>query len=162
MHQTVTAPVAAPPDQVAEIISDLATYPKWLKLVTGSQPEPATDEPSDAAAWLVTIRAKVGPFARSKKLRMVRTIHDQSSDERRFRFERRELDGRNHSAWTLDATVSPAADGSSPGSTASSTVSMDLRYEGALWTAPLEPILGSFIADAGPSLERYANRSATA
>jgi hypothetical protein len=65
-----------------------------------------------------------------------------------FRFERRETDGRDHSPWTLDASVGPGSAGS--------TVTMDLRYGGRLWTAPLEPILGSFIDDAGPGLEAYA------
>ena len=149
MHQTVTAPVAAPRERVAAIISDLATYPDWLDLVTAADPADGDDE---QPAWLVTIRAKVGPFARSKKLRMVRTVDDRSGNTTAYRFERRELDGRDHSAWTLDAAVSPDATGKS-------SVTMDLRYDGGLWTAPLEPILGSFISGAGADLEAYANRS---
>lgn len=149
MHQTVSAPVAASPERVAAIISDLATYPDWLDLVTAVT---SVDSGEEQPAWLVTIRATVGPFARSKKLRMVRTIADLTGETSAYRFERKEVDGRDHSAWTLDAavtTVSPHA----------SSVTMDLRYEGGLWTAPLEPILGSFISDAGTDLEAYANRS---
>ncbi len=146
MHQTVTAPVAATPARVAAIVGDLGTYPDWLDLVTSAEP---TD--GDRPTWLVTIRAKVGPFARSKKLRMVRTVADEVDDGATYRFERQELDGRDHSSWTLDASVS--------GDGHASTVVMDLRYEGALWTAPLEPILGSFIDGAGPDLEAYANRA---
>ena len=80
---------------------------------------------------------------------MVRTSVDRDRSVARFRFERREIDGRDHSAWTLEASVE--ADGDR-----TSTVTMDLRYDGKLWTAPLEPILGSIIADAGPGLEAYA------
>lgn len=150
MHQTVTAPVAATPDRVATIIGDLATYPHWLDLVTAAAPVAGDNDPP---AWLVTIRAKVGPFARSKKLRMVRTIDDHNDGRTHYRFERQELDDRSHSAWTLDASV--VSDSGGPGN---STVTMDLRYDGGLWTTPLEPILGSFIAGAGPDLEAYANR----
>lgn len=151
MHQNVTAPVAATAGRVATIIGDLATYPDWLNLVTAAALV-GSDEGRDA--WLVTIRAKVGPFARSKKLRMVCTVDSQTEAGSTFRFERQELDGRDHSAWTLDAAVSP-----DPTNTSASSVTMDLRYEGGLWTTPLEPILGSFIAGAGPDLEAYANRA---
>ena len=151
MHQTVTAPVAASPLRVAAIISDLATYPNWLDLVTAAEPS-ASDE--DRPVWLVTIRAKVGPFARSKKLRMVRTVATDSGAASSFRFERQEIDDRDHSAWILDAAVT-----TSPSSTTTSEVTMSLRYDGGLWTAPLEPILGSFISGAGADLEAYANRS---
>lgn len=149
MHQTVTAPVAAPADRVGAIIGDLATYPDWLELVTAATPSTGD---ADRPVWLVTIRAKVGPFARSKKLRMIRTVAEESIDRSTYRFERHELDGRNHSAWTLDASATRCPNGDA-------TVTMDLRYEGALWTTPLEPILGSFIAGAGPDLEAYANRT---
>lgn len=145
MHQTVTAPVAAPVERVAEIVGDLATYPEWLGLVTETA---SAEGDGEQPAWSVTIRAKVGPFARSKKLRMVRTAHDVVDGVTTIRFERKEIDGRDHSPWTLDATVGSEDAGS--------TVTMDLRYGGRLWTAPLEPILGSFIDDAGPGLEAYA------
>lgn len=144
MHQTVTASVAAPVERVSEIVGDLATYPEWLDLVT----ETSADGDGEPSAWSVTIRAKVGPFARSKKLRMVRIANDVIDGVTTIRFEREEIDGRDHSPWTLDATVSSEDAGS--------TVTMDLRYGGRLWTAPLEPILGSFIDDAGPGLEAYA------
>ena len=155
MHQNVTAEVAAPTERVAEIIADLGTYPDWLGLVVDAVP---IAEEEGAPAWSVTIRAKVGPFARSKKLRMVRTRHNTSAPGGTdggtsdtvtvVRFERAEIDGRDHSSWTLDAVVAGGGDGA--------TVTMDLRYGGRLWTAPLEPVLGSFIQDAGPGLEAYA------
>ncbi len=154
MHQTTTASVAAPIERIAEIIGDLGTYPSWLDLVTAATPDEA-QSPDDHPSWLVTIRAKVGPFARSKKLRMVRTSVDRSEAGATFRFERREIDGRNHSGWTLEASVATNGD-RGLAVDLGSTVIMDLRYDGGLWTAPLEPILGSIIADAGPGLEAYA------
>lgn len=152
MHQTVTATIAAPTDEVSLIVGDLSTYPDWLDLVTAV--EAPVDPEGGQAAWLVTIRAKVGPFARSKKLRMVRTIADTTTEHSTYRFERAEVDGRDHSAWTLDIAVSSAS-----ADHGTCEVTMDLRYDGGLWTAPLEPILGSFISGAGPDLEAYANRN---
>lgn len=151
MHQTVTANISAPTEKVTSVVSDLSTYPDWLDLVTAAATAATTD---DRPAWLVTIRAKVGPFARSKKLRMVQTVAESSADGATYRFERSEVDGRDHSAWTLDIGVTSTTKCDS-----SCDVTMDLRYDGGLWTAPLEPILGSFISDAGPDLEAYANRT---
>lgn len=152
MHQTVTATITAPTDKVTKIVGDLGTYPEWLDLVTAAAL--ATNGGDDRPTWLVTIRAKVGPFARSKKLRMMRTVAESAPEASTYRFERTEVDGRDHSAWTLDITVASTAEDHS-----TCEVSMDLHYDGGLWTAPLEPILGSFISGAGPDLEAYANRS---
>ena len=53
-------------------------------------------------AWSVDLRGRLGPFARAKRLRMVRTVHEP---DHHARFERVEHDGRQHSPWVLDATV---------------------------------------------------------
>lgn len=150
MHRNVSATVSAPAKQIFEIVSDLSTYSEWLGLVAAVVE--AEEAPGDIGpAWIVTIRAKVGPFARSKKLRMVRTVHDAGQSSATARFERRELDGRDHSAWTLQSVIMEKAD-------QRTAVQMDLRYDGGLWTAPLEPILGAFIDDAGERLDSYASR----
>jgi hypothetical protein len=94
-------------------------------------------------AWLVTLRARVGPFARSKRLRMVRSRNDVPHH---VRFERVETDGRNHSAWTLDAIIEPTTSGS--------RVTMHLSYDGNLWSGVLDRLLGSMIDDAIPDLKR--------
>jgi hypothetical protein len=73
--------------------------------------------------WNVQLRGKVGPFARSKNLRMVRTVNIAGS---RVVFERKELDGRSHSAWVLTADISPKGEGS--------TVAVHLHYGGTLFT----------------------------
>jgi ribosome-associated toxin RatA of RatAB toxin-antitoxin module len=149
MHRTVTASVTAPAARVFAIVSDLGTYPEWLGLVTDAVEAPS-DERDVGPAWHVTIRAQIGPFARSKKLRMVRSQCDEEGQRSVARFERRELDGRDHAAWTLEAIVADAL--------GETEVTMELRYDGRLWTAPLEPVLGMFIDDAGPRLEAYASR----
>lgn len=124
-----------------EALADLATYPAWLTLVTGAEP----DGPD---AWLVTLRARLGPLARSKRLRMVRTeLLDHS-----VRFERVETDGRDHAEWVLTATLDPVAD-------AISEVKVHLHYGGALWTAPLEIVLASFEGSAAERLSAYLSET---
>ena len=72
---------------------------------------------------------------------MVRTQHHPTT---RLRFERTEIDGRSHSPWILDVHI----DGEQPVG-----VTVDLRYEGRFWTAPLEAILGAQATDAVPRLQ---------
>ena len=60
-----------------------------------------------------------------------------------LRFERAEIDGRDHAAWILDARLS----GDDP-----CEVVVELRYEGRLWSAPLEAVLGTQVDDAIPRL----------
>jgi len=124
-----------------EALADLATYPAWLTLVTGAEP----DGPD---AWLITLRARLGPLARSKRLRMVRTELLEHS----VRFERAETDGRNHAAWVLTASLEPMAD-------LTSEVKVHLHYGGALWSAPLEIVLSSFEGSAAERLSAYLNET---
>ncbi len=70
------------------------------------------------------MRARLGPFARSKQLRMVRTRFDVPGT--RVTFERRELDGRDHSPWVLRADVDEHPRGA--------VLRMHLHYGGGLWT----------------------------
>lgn len=145
MHRTITADIEAPPQRVFDIVSDLETYAEWLEIVDSAEPAPA-DSSDRGPAWFVTIKAKIGPFARSKRLRMVRVDQTESS----ARFERHELDGRTHSAWTMESVVEEGPKGSN--------VSMDLRYDGGLWDGPLDVILGSAADGAGDRLAAYATR----
>ena len=55
-----------------DLVNDLASYPQWMDLVHRV-------ESVGEGAWEVELRAKVGPFARSKRLRMVRTASEPSS-----------------------------------------------------------------------------------
>ena len=156
VQQTITADIDALPSRLFPVVADLATYPHWLDLVTKVDP--------DGDAWFVTLRAKVGPFARSKRLRMVRTVHQEPTT---VRFERQEQDGRNHSPWVMDATISarttpagPSPAGPSPaGSTSAprtgSHVLIVLSYGGRLWSGPLEAVLGSQVSNGVPRLQQY-------
>lgn len=137
VDRTITANVSAPLTTTMAALSDLTTYPSWLGLVSSA-------ESSSDNAWLVTLRARLGPLARSKRLRMVRTALEDNS----VRFERSETDGRDHAQWVLDATVE------STGET-SCTARVHLHYGGALWTAPLEIVLASFEGSAGDRLSSY-------
>lgn len=114
MDATVSA------DRLFSKVADLATYTEWLDIVHGVEALPIVD---GSKAWQVELRARLGPFARSKRLRMVRTICDAP---RLAVFERQEHDGKQHSAWVLRATV----DSSSTGS----TLHMHLHYGGSLFT----------------------------
>ena len=119
---------ACDPTRLFGIVSDLSKYPQWMDLVHRVSPD-------GEDAWDVELRAKVGPFARSKRLRMVRS---ESQPPNLVRFERREGDGRTHAPWVLTATIA------SSGGT--STLTMHLHYGGSLFTGGLlERVLGEQI-----------------
>jgi carbon monoxide dehydrogenase subunit G len=131
----VTADLDAPhpPAQVFAVVADLATYPRWLDIVARAE--------RDGEAWSVDLRGRLGPFARSKRLRMVRTA---AAEPTHARFERAELDGRSHSPWVLDATVVPMGDGT--------RLTMHLHYGGGLWMPVLERLLRDEIERSRPRL----------
>lgn len=120
----LTASLDAPcsPSTLATWVEDLAKYPTWLSIVAGVDAE--------ADAWQVELQAKLGRLARSKRLRMVRTVHQPDA---RVRFERREVDGRHHAAWTLEAQITPTETGCH--------LDMFLGYAGGLWGAVMERLL---------------------
>jgi hypothetical protein len=124
LRTTETVLVPAPPADVFPYVATLDRYPRWLRLVHDAVPAAAE---GDALAWIVELRARVGPFARSKQLRMVRRVHEP---DRRVEFERDEIDGRQHARWALRVDVEATDDGSS-------LVAMHLAYDGALWTGGL-------------------------
>ena len=113
---------------VLPLISDLTQYPQWMGLVHAVVPE------ADNQAWQVELRGKIGPFARSKRLRMVQV---ETSSAEHVRFERAEVDGRSHSAWVLDAQVSQK-DAATPRTT---TLNMTLQYSGRLFSSVVERAL---------------------
>ena len=113
-------------------VGDLGMYPAWMPLIHDVQPLPADED--GAPLWSVELRATVGPFARSKRLRMRRTRHDV--DELAV-FERREDDERQHSPWVLRAALAPVG-----GDVAETTLTMTMIYGGSLWAGPvLERVL---------------------
>lgn len=127
-----------PPERLFAWVGELDSYDRWLDIV----PRTTTAPPADGdpgPAWLVTLRGRLGPLARSKQLRMVRTAHRApSADEPGVAaFERREVDGRDHATWRLTATVEPTSLGS--------RLLMDLHYGGTLWVPLLDRVLTSEI-----------------
>jgi hypothetical protein len=127
--------VPGPPERAFALVDDLTVYPAWMDLVHDVAEESPTADPR---TWNVELQAQVGPFARSKRLRMVRTIHEPG---RRVVFERREVDGRRHSPWILAASLSPEA--SDDGDI---RLTMTLTYGGNLWTgAVLQRVLDDHI-----------------
>jgi ribosome-associated toxin RatA of RatAB toxin-antitoxin module len=146
VDQQFNVEVRTEPDRLFVIVSDLGCYDQFLDIV--HRVETDHSDPSDPRpAWLVTLRAKVGPFARSKRLRMVQTVVEAPSQAR---FERSERDGREHSAWTLAANIAPSPNGS--------TLTMSLSYRGRMWSSALEPLLEAQVSRAGANLEMLAAR----
>jgi hypothetical protein len=134
IRRSLTAPCG--PDRLFAWVEDLAVYPQWMRLVHYVGPAEDVD---GMPGWQVELRARVGPFARSKVLRMVRTEHDEPH---RVTFERSEVDGRQHSSWILRATV----DGEAGSDADASTLTMELRYGGSLWSgAVLQRVLDDAI-----------------
>lgn len=135
MDVVATLQAPHPPERVFAVVSDLGTYPSWLDIVPRAVP--AGD------AWVVDLRGRLGPFARSKRLRMIRTAAAAPS---LAVFERDEDDGREHSPWVLRAEVAPSAAGGG------STLTMRLHYGGSLWGPVLERLLGDTIEKSRPRL----------
>lgn len=128
----LTASVVAPcaPTDLFAWVDDLARYPEWLEIVARADPLPGGEEPEDRPAWAVDLRGRLGPLARTKRLRMVRSRH-RAPDA--VRFERSELDGRDHSPWVLEAEVHEHPEGSE--------LRMHLHYGGGLFGPVLEHVL---------------------
>jgi hypothetical protein len=129
----LTAEMSAPcpPEELFTWVDDLARYPSWLAFIERAEAEPA--DGADAV-WMVDLRGRLGPLARSKRLRMVRTERQAPTC---VTFERREVDGRRHSDWRLRAEVAPGPEGS--------VLSMNLRYDGSLWGPVVEHLLADEI-----------------
>jgi hypothetical protein len=149
------------PERLFAIVADLGTYDQWLDIV--HRVEPADAVPGDAGpAWWVTLRARLGPLARSKRLRMVRAVHTEPT---LARFERREIDGRRHSAWVLTSSIGPTmapsgitaaagggVDGDPEPLPPACALTMELSYDGGFWSPVLEAVLGGQVERASARL----------
>jgi Polyketide cyclase / dehydrase and lipid transport len=129
MHTTVSMPIdGVSAADVFAHVDTLDRYPAWMRLVHRVE-ELAPD--NGRPAWQVQLRARVGPFARSKQLRMVRTVHQP---DHHVRFERIQEDGREHAAWILGVTIDDTPSGAQ--------LVTELIYGGALWgSAILQRVL---------------------
>lgn len=152
----VTANLSAdvPFDALLDVVRDLGTYADWLDIVTRAEPVESTD--GEDRAWSVDLRGQVGPFRRSKRLRMVRvdSLPAGGVSPSTVRFERRELDGRSHSDWVLAAELTDGTDGSAP------QLRMALHYGGNLWVPMLDRLLADEIERSRPRLVAYVNARA--
>lgn len=150
----VTADLEAPcgPDELFAWVSDLDRYPRWLAIVPRAVPVEAHPGDHGGPAWSVDLRGRLGPLARSKRLRMVRTAHEPP---RSVRFERREHDGRQHSDWVLSATVAAAPGGDG------SVLTMHLHYGGGLVGPVVERLLADEVRESRPRLLSLLSERAT-
>ena len=140
MDVTATLDAPCPPEVLYPWIADLARYPRWLDIVPRAVAVEA--RPDDVGpAWSVDLRGRLGPFARAKRLRMVRTLDDGPG---RARFERAEHDDRDHSSWVLDGELADVPDGT--------RLTMRLHYGGRLWMPALDRLLADAIERSRPRL----------
>ena len=116
----------AAPHELFVHVDDLADYPAWMPLIHEVE-RLGSDGDGGAPAWMVELRAQVGPFARSKRLRMERT---RIEENRVAVFERREADRRDHSEWILRADLEVDESGRT-------VLTMTMSYDGALWAGPI-------------------------
>lgn len=137
MRTSETIQLTVAPEFVFPHVARLDRYPAWLRLVHEASEATDQNEPNGAneangahevgdladLAWDVELRARVGPFARSKRLRMARI---EIVADRLAVFERAETDGRDHARWALRAELAPAGTGT--------LLTMHLAYDGGLWT----------------------------
>lgn len=136
MDLDARAVLDADPDEVFAVLADLCTYPQWLTIVASAAAESGADD-----AWSIDLAGRIGPFTRTKRVRMVRTEADPVA--RAVRFERRERDGRRHNEWILTGTT-----------TSVGHVHVHLHYGGT--TLPgADLLLRQEIRDAGPRLQRH-------
>jgi len=129
---SVEVPVSV--EKLFDYVADLANYSSWLEFV--HKVELVGESTETDATWHVELRAKLGVLARSKRLRMTRTLCEYP---KLVVFERREQDSRRHSEWILRATVSQTATGAK--------LETNLHYSGNLFTGGmLERALSDQIA----------------
>ena len=128
-----------------EVLADLGRYPEWLDIVARAEPAESTDGDL-GPAWLVDLQGQIGPFRRSKRLRMVR---DVSRVCERVQFVRHELGTSSHSPWTLSVDLHSPRSGTT-------NLSVQLYYGGRLWVPVLDRVLRDEIERSKPRLVELA------
>jgi hypothetical protein len=123
---------ACPPAGLVAWVDDLSVYPQWMGLV--HRAEALGDDSLGRPTWSIELRARLGPFARSKRLTMVRTEYANTAEAGhaenwRVVFERGEPDGRKHSVWRLSVQLAGVSTGS--------RLDMNLHYGGGMWVGGL-------------------------
>jgi hypothetical protein len=145
MHTSTS--LFVPGTSASELFAHVAVldrYPPWMRLIHRVE---AIEPDQGRPAWRVELRARVGPFARSKSLRMVRTVFEP---DRTARFERIQDDDRDHAEWILLSTVEDVEGGA--------LLVMDLTYTGKLWgSGILQRILDEEIRRGKDELRRLVS-----
>lgn len=154
MRTTATLDAPCPAEVLFGHVDRLDRYPAWMSLVHRAE---SLETDPEGPAWAVELRTRVGPLARSKRLRMVRTVHEP---DRRVVFERRELDGRDHASWELTALIERAL--IERNVERGCRLTMHLEYGGSLWTGGvLQRILDDEIRRASDRLLELVSASPT-
>jgi carbon monoxide dehydrogenase subunit G len=118
-----TVEFAASMEAVRPLLRDLSTYPKWVPIVSSVTQD-------GEQHWIVELRVSIGPFARSKQLRMERSV----DNDEHIMFTRNESDGRQHAHWELRFDMSDVG--------SQTSVTAVLEYRGTMWTpGPVEDAL---------------------
>jgi len=126
MRLVVDVELPKGPEAVTPWVESLDAYPGWTGLVHRVSPDAAAGD----EAWSVELRARIGPLARSKRLRMVRVASTPAGE---YRFVREERDGKQHSTWELTAVVESIGTAKAP----RTRLVMTLFYGGANWAGGL-------------------------
>ena len=142
MRQTVELTVEAESGAVFNAFRDLENYLEWLGFIDSV--EPVANGNGDLS-WIVVLRSQLGPFARMKKLRMVKNSEVLNSS---ISFGRVELDEKEHSSWDLEVMCQPVSDDST-------RVKLTVSYSGKFWSRPLEVAFNSQVEDAKIRLKQY-------
>lgn len=154
MDLDAAADLRAPVAAAFGALADLGTYPQWLAIVGRADPVPShPDDPPGTAAWSVDLVGRVGPFRRTKTVRMVRMAVDERPDGGgAVRFERHEHDGRDHNRWVLTGTAAAT--------TTATHVDVHLHYGGGRSLPGADLLLRQEVRGAGARLDAYlAGRS---
>jgi len=142
---TLEAALDAAPSAVLAEVADLPSYPAWHGMVKRVQ--------ADGDGWLVDLGARLGPFTRTKRVRMVRA-EDDASDPGQVRFVRAEQDRADYGDWEMLAIVDPAT-GDGP-----CTLRFRLRAEGSSkLIGMLEPLLRAETEKSADRLRRHLAES---
>lgn len=129
MDISLEAKMDAAPAAVLAEVADLPGYPEWHGMVKRVEP--------DGDGWLVDLGAKMGPFTRTKRVRMVRAAGEDEA-QGQVRFVRQERERDDHGGWELACVVEPA-EGEGP-----CTLRFRMLYDGSSpLIGMLEPMLRS-------------------
>ena len=137
VRQVIEVDLDGSPEQIFATLADLANYQNWLGFID------TVDTDGGDTSWIVTLRAQVGPFARLKKLRMMRV---EELVPELIRFSRREIDSKDHSDWDLYVTINEKEG-------IGCSVQMVVSYSGRFWSVPLQAVFTSHVEAAKVRLQ---------